>query len=131
MNNGPHRPSGLSLERPRSGGDLKGHAQPQDRRAQRVKRLILGACFLATCIAYVERTGFSVAYTAAAKEHNVSEAVKGTVMSSFFWGYAVSQVLIADAPNLCRLQMPWCSVASTDQHRLCRRSAAAPLQPAG
>mmetsp|Transcript_1443 Transcript_1443/g.4290 ORF Transcript_1443/g.4290 Transcript_1443/m.4290 type:complete len:472 (+) Transcript_1443:170-1585(+) len=56
------------------------------------KHFIIAACFLATFIAYVERTGFSVAYTAAAKERHLDEAVKGTVLSSFFWGYALSQV---------------------------------------
>jgi sugar phosphate permease len=49
------------------------------------------ACFLATFTAYVERVGFSIAFTAMAKQAGVSEAVKGTVLSAFFWGYAVSQ----------------------------------------
>ena len=62
------------------------------RRGLEPRHVIVAACFLATFAAYVERTGFSIAYTAAAKDHAVSEAVKGTVLSSFFWGYAVSQV---------------------------------------
>ncbi|EIE21273.1 MFS general substrate transporter [Coccomyxa subellipsoidea C-169] len=49
-------------------------------------------CFLATFTAYVERVGFSIAYTAMAKRVNVSESVKGTVLSAFYWGYGVSQV---------------------------------------
>ncbi|CAL8466206.1 g5742 [Coccomyxa elongata] len=49
-------------------------------------------CFLATFTAYVERVGFSIAYTAMAKKANVSESVKGTVLSAFYWGYGVSQV---------------------------------------
>ncbi len=49
-------------------------------------------CFLATFTAYVERVGFSIAYTAMAKKVNVSESVKGTVLSAFYWGYGVSQV---------------------------------------
>lgn len=49
-------------------------------------------CFLATFTAYVERVGFSIAYTAMAKRASVSEAIKGTVLSSFYWGYGLSQV---------------------------------------
>lgn len=65
------------------------------------RHVIIAACFLATFIAYVERTGFSVAYTAAAKERKLDEAVKGTVLSSFFWGYALSQVLCSQLPLRC------------------------------
>ena len=50
------------------------------------------ACFLATLSAYVERVGFSIAYTAMAKVAKVDEATKGTVLSAFYWGYGVSQV---------------------------------------
>lgn len=53
---------------------------------------VVAACFLATLSAYVERTGFSIAYTAMAEQTNVGDTVKGTVLSSFYWGYAVSQV---------------------------------------
>lgn len=49
-------------------------------------------CFLATFTAYVERVGFSIAFTAMAKEANLDESVKGTVLSAFYWGYALSQV---------------------------------------
>lgn len=52
-------------------------------------------CFLATFTAYVERVGFSIAYTAMAKRVNVSESVKGTVLSAFYWGYGVSQVAVS------------------------------------
>lgn len=50
------------------------------------------ACFLATLTAYVERVGFSIAFTAMAQESGLDEGVKGTVLSAFYWGYAVSQV---------------------------------------
>jgi sugar phosphate permease len=53
---------------------------------------IVLACFFATFTAYVERVGFSIAFTAMAKESAVDEAVKGTVLSAFYWGYGVSQV---------------------------------------
>lgn len=53
---------------------------------------IIALCFLATLTAYVERTGFSIAYTGMAKTAGLSESVKGTVLSAFYWGYALSQV---------------------------------------
>jgi sugar phosphate permease len=53
---------------------------------------IVAACFLATFTAYVERVGFSIAFTEMAKAAGKDESVKGTVLSAFFWGYAVSQV---------------------------------------
>lgn len=40
----------------------------------------------------MERVGFSIAFTEMAKEAGTSEAVKGAVMSAFYWGYAFSQV---------------------------------------
>ena len=54
---------------------------------------IVFACFLATFTAYVERVGFSIAFTTLAKEAGLDEGTKGTVLSAFYWGYAVSQVL--------------------------------------
>ena len=54
--------------------------------------VVVLATFLATAAAYVERVGFSIAFTAMAKDANVDESVKGTVLSSFYWGYALSQV---------------------------------------
>ena len=90
----PGRGPGVRLERATNGGSgsQKGHSHSRpEHQNSHTRSLVVAACFLATSIAYVERTGFSVAYTAAAKEHAVSVAVKGTVLSSFFWGYAVSQ----------------------------------------
>ena len=55
--------------------------------------LMAGCLFLATLTAYVERTGFSIAYTLMASEAaGVSESTKGAVMSAFYWGYGLSQV---------------------------------------
>ncbi|KAK9840734.1 hypothetical protein WJX81_001117 [Elliptochloris bilobata] len=71
---------------------------PHRRKARRAwwhlqaRHRIIAVCFLATFTAYVERVGFSIAFTAMAKQAGVSEAVKGTVLSAFFWGYAMSQV---------------------------------------
>lgn len=53
---------------------------------------IVLACFLATFTAYVERVGFSIAFTAMSKQSNIDEHVKGNVLSAFYWGYGVSQV---------------------------------------
>jgi ACS family sodium-dependent inorganic phosphate cotransporter len=57
-------------------------------------RYLMAVClFLATLTAYVERTGFSIAYTLMASESGgVSESTKGAVMSAFYWGYGISQV---------------------------------------
>ena len=52
---------------------------------------IVFACFLATFTTYVERVGFPLAFTAVAKDAGIGEGKKGTVMSAFFWGYALSQ----------------------------------------
>lgn len=58
--------------------------------------VIVGATFLATLTAYVERVGFSIAFTAMAKEAHLEEAMKGTVLSAFYWGYGLSQVTLLD-----------------------------------
>ncbi|GBF98302.1 anion transporter-like [Raphidocelis subcapitata] len=54
--------------------------------------LIVAACFLATFVAYVERVGFSIAFTEMAKAAGAGEALKGEVLSAFYWGYGVSQI---------------------------------------
>ncbi|KXZ44588.1 hypothetical protein GPECTOR_65g206 [Gonium pectorale] len=54
--------------------------------------VIVLATFLATFTAYVERVGFSIAFTDLAKEAGIDESVKGTVLSAFYWGYALSQI---------------------------------------
>lgn len=56
------------------------------------RHLVIAMCFLATLTAYVERTGFSIAYTLMAKESDVDQGTKGAVMSAFYWGYGVSQI---------------------------------------
>ncbi len=54
--------------------------------------VIVFATFFATFSAYVERVGFSIAFTDLAKEAGIDESVKGTVLSAFYWGYALSQI---------------------------------------
>jgi hypothetical protein len=63
------------------------------RRPQLAERYrIVAACFLATFVAYVERVGFSIAFTEIAKGAGAGESLKGAVLSAFYWGYGVSQV---------------------------------------
>lgn len=50
------------------------------------------ACFLATLFMYVERVGFSIAFSEMAKRAGLDESVMGTVLSSFYWGYGLSQI---------------------------------------
>lgn len=52
---------------------------------------IVAVCFLATLTMYMERVGFSIAFTSMAKDAALDESVKGTVLSAFYWGYALSQ----------------------------------------
>jgi ACS family sodium-dependent inorganic phosphate cotransporter len=62
------------------------------------KVLIVLSCFLATFTAYVERVGFSIAFTAMCKQSQLDEHVKGNVLSAFYWGYGVSQVSYQPVP---------------------------------
>ncbi|KAJ4977223.1 hypothetical protein NE237_002329 [Protea cynaroides] len=48
--------------------------------------------FICTFVCYVERVGFSIAYTAAADAAGVNQSSKGTILSTFYYGYACSQV---------------------------------------
>lgn len=48
--------------------------------------------FLCTCVCYIERVGFSLAYTSTAGRTGVDQATKGWVLSAFYYGYASSQV---------------------------------------
>lgn len=85
----------------REGGALDGVRQSLRQHWSRLEARyqIVFACFLATFTAYVERVGFPLAFTALAKDADIGEAKKGTVMSAFFWGYAVSQVCNTSIPS--------------------------------
>ncbi|XP_077240649.1 putative anion transporter 6 [Tasmannia lanceolata] len=48
--------------------------------------------FISTCVCYIERVGFSIAYTVAADAAGVNQSTKGLILSTFYYGYAVSQV---------------------------------------
>ena len=58
--------------------------------------VIVAAFFFCTLTAYFERAGFSIAFTELAETTEVeslkNEAVKGTVLSAFFYGYAAMQL---------------------------------------
>lgn len=48
--------------------------------------------FICTCVCYIERVGFSIAYTFAADAAGVNQSRKGTILSTFYYGYACSQI---------------------------------------
>ncbi|EMS65483.1 putative anion transporter 7 [Triticum urartu] len=48
--------------------------------------------FICTNVCYVERVGFSIAYTVAADAINVNQANKGLILSMFYYGYVLSQI---------------------------------------
>ncbi|KAB2627298.1 anion transporter 5 [Pyrus ussuriensis x Pyrus communis] len=54
--------------------------------------LVVILTFICTSVCYIERVGFSIAYTFAADAAGVNQASKGTILSTFYYGYACSQV---------------------------------------
>ncbi|XP_031101401.1 probable anion transporter 5 [Ipomoea triloba] len=54
--------------------------------------LIVFLTFICTCVCYIERVGFSIAYTVAADAAGINQTSKGMILSSFYYGYACSQV---------------------------------------
>lgn len=54
--------------------------------------LIVLLTFFCTCVCYIERVGFSIAYTVAADAAGVDQSTKGIILSTFYYGYACSQV---------------------------------------
>jgi MFS transporter, ACS family, solute carrier family 17 (sodium-dependent inorganic phosphate cotransporter), other len=54
--------------------------------------IIVLLTFICTNVCYVERVGFSIAYTAAADAVGVNQATKGIILSVFYYGYVISQV---------------------------------------
>ncbi|XP_024534733.1 probable anion transporter 5 [Selaginella moellendorffii] len=56
------------------------------------RRIIVLLTFVCTAVCYVERTGFSIAYTAAANSAGITQKSKGNLLSAFFYGYSISQV---------------------------------------
>ncbi|WOL06648.1 putative anion transporter 6 [Canna indica] len=54
--------------------------------------LIILLTFICTNVCYIERIGFSVAYTVAADRIGVNQSSKGLILSTFYYGYVMSQV---------------------------------------
>ncbi|KAL5549361.1 hypothetical protein UlMin_004592 [Ulmus minor] len=54
--------------------------------------LIVILTFISTSVCYIERVGFSIAYTVAADAAGVNQSSKGKILSTFYYGYACSQV---------------------------------------
>lgn len=48
--------------------------------------------FICTFVCYIERVGFSIAYTIVADAADVNQTSKGMILSTFYYGYACSQV---------------------------------------
>ncbi|XWS39674.1 hypothetical protein CRYUN_Cryun18bG0075100 [Craigia yunnanensis] len=55
--------------------------------------IIVILTFVSTCVCYIERVGFSIAYTIAADAAGINQSSKGTILSTFYYGYACSHVL--------------------------------------
>jgi len=53
---------------------------------------LVGLCFIATFICYLDRVIISVAVIALAVEFDWTESIKGLVLSSFFLGYVLMQI---------------------------------------
>ncbi|XP_010251702.1 PREDICTED: probable anion transporter 6 [Nelumbo nucifera] len=54
--------------------------------------IIVFLTFICTSVCYIERVGFSIAYTVAADSMGINQSSKGTILSTFYYGYACSQV---------------------------------------
>lgn len=54
--------------------------------------LIVFLTFICTSVCYIERVGFSIAYTDAADTAGVDQKSKGIILSTFYYGYACSQI---------------------------------------
>jgi len=61
--------------------------------------LVVGLCFAAVFISYLDRTNISVAAIAMQEEFQWTETTKGLVLSSFFIGYIVLQVASGTLAN--------------------------------
>ncbi|KAL5991594.1 putative anion transporter 7 [Asimina triloba] len=54
--------------------------------------LIVFLLCICTSICYVERVGFPIAYTVAANAAGVDQSSKGLILSTYYYGYAISQI---------------------------------------
>ncbi|CAI9784935.1 unnamed protein product [Fraxinus pennsylvanica] len=56
------------------------------------RHVIVILTFICTSVCYIERVGFSIAYTAASDATGVNQTSKGMILSTFYYGDACSQV---------------------------------------
>lgn len=86
--------SQISTGRHRSArGEMKEHLSSRQKPiCLREHHAITWCIFLCTFVCYVERMGFSIAFTELAFRAELSEGSKGKVLSSFFIGYAGMQI---------------------------------------
>ena len=71
--------------------------------SNRSRWTIVGLLFAASLINYFDRATVSFALPAIAKDFNLTASQKGTLLSAFFWSYALMQIpmgLLADRVNL-------------------------------
>lgn len=75
-------------------GNISSSSEDSSRRIGGLRDVhaMTGCIFLCTLACYFERMGFSIAFTELAESLMLNSAIKGTVMSAFFWGYAVMQL---------------------------------------
>jgi len=55
--------------------------------------VVVGLFFLSTVLCYIDRVNISVAIIPMARDRGFDPAAQGVVLSAFFWGYVVSQLL--------------------------------------
>jgi ACS family glucarate transporter-like MFS transporter len=62
------------------------------RRRSHLRWSIVGLSALGLTVAYLDRASLSVAMPFISKEYDLGPAVRGVVLSAFFWSYALCQV---------------------------------------
>src|SRR5271156_5342355 len=67
--------------------------QPSDEPRLPRRYIVVGLFFLSTVLCYIDRVNISVAIIPMARDRGYDPAAQGVVLSAFFWGYLVSQLL--------------------------------------
>src|ERR1700712_627065 len=58
----------------------------------KIRWLMIGLCFLANAISYIDRANLAIAAPDISKELSIDPATMGWVLGTFFWTYAVMQL---------------------------------------